>query len=92
MRLIIGIPLLVLLVLFALSNTQPVRVGLWPTDWQVELPLAVAILAGMGIAFLAGGLIVWFGAHDQRRRLREAERTIRLLEARLPQSRGATER
>ncbi len=88
MRLIISLPLLLLLVLFALSNTQPARLGLWPTDFQLEVPLSLAMLVAMAGAFLAGALIVWLGGLGQRRRAREAEHNIRLLEAQLAR-RGA---
>ena len=54
LRLVIIIPLLVVLVLFALSNTAPLRLGLWPTDYAVELPTSVVVLGAMGLAFLAG--------------------------------------
>jgi uncharacterized integral membrane protein len=80
MRLLIILPLLLLLVLFALSNTAPVRLGLWPTDYSLQLPLSLAILGGMAIAFLAGGLIVWLSELAQRRRARHAEQAVRLLE------------
>lgn len=93
MRLLIALPLLLLLVLFALSNTAPVRLLLWPTDYALELPLAFAVLGAMAIAFLAGGAIVWLTELAQRRRARHAEHMVRLLEAqvqelkaRLPQS------
>jgi lipopolysaccharide assembly protein A len=93
MRLLIALPLLLLLVLFARSNTGPVRLGIWPTDYAVQLPLSLAVLGGMAIAFLAGGLLVWFSALAQRRRARHAEQAVRLLEAqvqelktRLPQA------
>jgi lipopolysaccharide assembly protein A len=81
MRLLIGIPLLLVMVLFALSNRAPVRLVLWPTDFSLELPLSLAILAAMAIAFLVGGLLVWFSALAQRRRARRAEFEVRLLEA-----------
>jgi lipopolysaccharide assembly protein A len=80
-RLLIIAPLLLVLVLFALSNTVPVRLGLWPTGFSLEAPLSLAILGGMAIAFLAGGLLVWVSELAQRRRARRAEHTIRLLEA-----------
>jgi lipopolysaccharide assembly protein A len=93
MRLVIAIPFLLLLVLFALSNTVPVRLGLWPTDFAVELPLSLAVLGGTGIAFLSGGAVVWLAELGQRRRARQAEQAVRLLEAqvqelkvRLPQA------
>lgn len=91
-RLLVAAPPLILIVLFALSNTQPVRLGLWPFDFQLELPLSLAVLAGMAIAFLAGGLIVWIGAFSQRQRAREAEHKVRLLEAQLAQARGGMPR
>ncbi len=94
MRLLIAFPLLALLVLFALSNQQPVRLGLWPSDYTVQLPLSLAILGGMALAFIAGGTIVWLSELGRRRRARRAEQTVRLLEtqvqelkARLPQAR-----
>lgn len=81
MRLLIAIPLLLLLILFALSNRAAVHLGLWPTDYGVELPLSLAILAAMAIAFFAGGTVVWFSALAHRRRARHAEQAARLLEA-----------
>jgi lipopolysaccharide assembly protein A len=81
MRLLIALPLLLLLVLFALSNQQPVSLRVWPTDYAATLPLSLAILAAMAVAFLAGGLLVWVSELVQRRRARRAEQTVRLLEA-----------
>jgi lipopolysaccharide assembly protein A len=81
MRLLIALPLLLLLVLFALSNRQPVSLRVWPTDYAATLPLSLAVLASMAIAFLAGGLLVWVSELVQRRRARRAEHTVRLLEA-----------
>ena len=48
MRLLIALPLLLIMVLFALSNTAPVRLHLWPTDYALELPLSLAVLGGHG--------------------------------------------
>jgi putative membrane protein len=81
LRLLITAPILLLLVLFALSNTAPVRLGLWPTGLSLEAPLSLVILAGMALAFLVGGLLVWISELAQRRRARRAEHAIRLLEA-----------
>lgn len=89
MRLMIWGVLLLLLVLFALSNRQPVQLGLWPVDVWVELPLSVAMLTGMAIAFFLGGVTVWLGTLSQRRRAREAEHVVRLLQAQLAESRGS---
>jgi uncharacterized integral membrane protein len=81
MRLLIALPFLIVLVLFALSNTQAVRLTFWPTDFSAVAPLSVAVLGGMAIAFLLGGVFVWFSALAQRRRARRAEELVRRLEA-----------
>jgi uncharacterized integral membrane protein len=80
LRLVIIIPLLVLLVLFALSNTQALQLGLWPTDYKIELPASIVILGAMALAFLVGAFLVWVSELGQRRRARQAEHTVRLLE------------
>ena len=70
------------MVLFALSNSEPVALRLFPLGaLPFELPLSVAILAAMGIGFFLGGLRVWFISLMHRRAARRAEATVRLLEA-----------
>jgi uncharacterized integral membrane protein len=72
---------LLILVLFALSNTAPVRLTLWPTDYSLQSPLSLTILAAMALAFVVGGLLAWLSAVGQRMRARRAEHMVRLLEA-----------
>jgi uncharacterized integral membrane protein len=88
MRLLIALPLLLLLVSFALSNTAPVRLGLWPTDFALELPLSLTVIGGMAVAFLAGALLVWISDLALRRRARHAEETVRLLETQVQELRA----
>jgi len=88
LRLIIGLPLVLLLVLFALSNAEPVRIGIWPTDYSLETPLSIAVLTGAAIAFLLGGLLVWINELGQRRRARRAEDMVRMLEERVEELRA----
>jgi uncharacterized integral membrane protein len=80
MRALIAAPFLLLLVLFALSNPQPVRLGLWPTDFSISPPLSIAMLVAMGGAFLLGAMMLWIDALAARRRARRAEYAQRLLE------------
>jgi uncharacterized integral membrane protein len=73
-RIVIALPFLLLLVLFALSNPEPVRLVLWPTDLMLQAPLSLAVLVAMAASFVAGGLFVWFGLLGQARRARRAEK------------------
>jgi putative membrane protein len=79
-RLVISALLLLLLVLFVLSNTAALRLGLWPTDYSLTLPASIVILGAMAVAFLAGALLVWLGELGRRQRARQAEQTVKLLE------------
>jgi putative membrane protein len=78
------------LVLFALSNTQVVRLGIWPTDYSIDVRLSLAILIAMAVAFLIGALVVWMSELAQRSRARRAERTVRLLEAQVAELKART--
>ncbi|HEY2132451.1 MAG TPA: lipopolysaccharide assembly protein LapA domain-containing protein [Acetobacteraceae bacterium] len=92
MRVLIALPFLLLLVLFALSNTQSVHLGLWPTDLVLDAPLSIVVLSGMAIAFALGALELWFSAMAARRKARRAEYRVRLLEAQVQElkARNAT--
>ena len=80
MRTIIAIPILLVFALFALSNPQTVRLGLWPTDFALQAPLSLVVLLAMAVAFFLGALMVWVTSIAARHRARRAEYTVRLLE------------
>ncbi len=81
MRILLAAPVLIVLVVFALSNRQVVRLGLWPTDILVDAPLSVTVLVAAGLFFIAGALMTWGTGVAMRSRARRAERTVRQLEA-----------
>ncbi len=83
MRILLAIPLLLILVVFALSNKQVVRLGLWPTDILVDVPVSLAVLGVALLFFLAGAAMTWGGALSLRARARRAEAAVRQLEAQL---------
>jgi uncharacterized integral membrane protein len=92
LRFLFLLPFLVLLVAFALSNPQPVPLGLWPTDYSVEAPVSIAILIASGIFFFLGALFTWFGTLAARGRHRRAERRAAALEAELKARAAEAER
>ncbi|MFC0409987.1 LapA family protein [Roseomonas elaeocarpi] len=81
-------PLLLVLVLFALSNTAPVPVGFWPFDFVWQTPLSVAVLSVSAFAFLLGAVIAWAASLGPRRRARQLAGTTRRLEAEVAQLRA----
>ncbi len=81
LRILVAAPFLFLMVLFALSNPQPTEFKLWATDYAVTLPLSLAVLGAMGVAFFLGALLLWMSAVGARHRARRAEHKVRMLEA-----------
>ena len=83
MRYLLALPVLVILVAFALSNQQVVQLGLWPTDILVDLPLSVTVLVAAGLFFIAGAAMTWGSRLALGNRARRAERAIRQLESQI---------
>ncbi len=88
MRWMLLLPLLLLLVLFGLSNRQEVALGLWPFDLAWAVPLSVAVLLVAGLAFLLGALVAWAAGLPQRRQAHRMQAAAGLLEAELAELRG----
>lgn len=86
LRLVLALPLLVVLVIFAVSNREPVLVSF--LGYAANVALSAAVLAASAIFFLLGALLVWFSELRQRRRARRAELRVRELETALAASRA----
>jgi lipopolysaccharide assembly protein A len=72
-----------LLVLFAVSNREPVSVGLWPLPDTVGLPLYLVVLATLLVGFAVGELVAWVGSWHWRREARRSREKIATLERQL---------
>ncbi|MBW6400525.1 DUF1049 domain-containing protein [Roseomonas sp. HJA6] len=80
MRWILFVPFAGLVVLFALSNRQPVELRLWPFDLVWQTPLSVAVLIAAAVSFLIGAGIVWVSGIPARSRARSAVRRADVLQ------------
>ncbi|GAB0112590.1 lipopolysaccharide assembly protein LapA domain-containing protein [Acidisoma sp. C75] len=83
LRLIPAFILVLILIVFGLSNREIVTLGFWPTGYSLALPLSLAILIGMAIAFFLGGAVVTLDHWGLRRRARRAEAQVARLQAEL---------
>ncbi|MDB5373631.1 MAG: conjugal transfer protein [Belnapia sp.] len=92
LRWILLLPLLVLLILFGLSNRQEVYLYLWPFDLAWAAPLSIAILLIGALCFLFGAIVAWVSGLTHRGRARRAEEAARLLEAEVAEYRAAAAR
>lgn len=86
--LILALPLLLVLVLFAVSNADPVSLHLWPFDLVWVVPLAGAVLGAALLAFLLGAVLAWGAGLRFRAQARQLRRANERLEAELTELRA----
>ena len=69
-KLIIGLPLFVLLLLFAIVNNDFVTLKLWPTDIEIITSLSVVVFVLFILGYLVGRLFSWLSYAKVRSSLR----------------------
>jgi uncharacterized integral membrane protein len=84
----IVIPLVVVIVGFAVANRQIVTISFDPFDatqpaLALTAPLFILIFVLVGLGVLIGGIAAWFRQHKWRARARRAEAEAQELRARL---------
>lgn len=69
-------PLLLLIILFAVTNRQDITLGLWPLPVEATLPLYTLILGLLFGSLLLGLFLGWLSQHGIRREARQHRREI----------------
>jgi putative membrane protein len=80
---LVGLPLTIAVVLFAVSNRQSITIGFWPFADGIEAPAYLIGLVPMALGLLIGAGLAGIGTVHARFRHRSATRTIRAMEKRL---------
>ena len=83
LRLALLVPLLAVLVVFALTNQQSVALSFWPGPWRLDAPLSLALLATLAGGMLLGAAMLWGTTLRLRWRASRAEQARAMLEAEL---------
>jgi|SRR5215475_6756218 len=78
----------ILLIPFAVSNREPVSLGLWPLPFLVGLPLYLLVLLLLLIGFIIGAATGWLAGRHARRELRRRRRRVEVLERQLVAARS----
>jgi len=68
---IVGLPLAVVVIAFAVANRGPVVVSLDPLPFVVEAPLFAVVFAGLVAGMVIGALLAWLGGFKKGRRARD---------------------
>lgn len=82
-----------IVVVFCVSNIDPVTVSLYPLPWTfTEVPLFVWMFGILMVGILIGMLLGWFLGHDGRQLSAERRRHIKELEKLLAEAETQAER
>lgn len=71
---IIGLPVLIVLMIFAFVNNDLANFSLWPFDLEITVSLSVAIIFFVLLGFLFGGLFSWLSYAPLRKDLRKQKK------------------
>ncbi|GEO81081.1 LapA family protein [Pararhodospirillum oryzae] len=83
---LVGLPLAVVIAVFAVNNRIEAEVSLWPTPFSVDLPVYLLVLGGVALGLVAGALMMWLSAVSLRVRLHNRDLEIRSLKRNLERS------
>ncbi len=78
-----GVPLAVVLAVFAVANRQEMRIDLWPLPWAVDVAVYLAVLLPLVAGAVIGGLAVWAAGHGARRAARTERKRAQSLDRQL---------
>lgn len=75
-RWILGLPVLVLAVLFAIENRGTLVLSLWPAPITPPVPIYAALYGALLLGVILGGVAAWLAAGRRRSAHRQAVRDL----------------
>lgn len=71
---VIGLPIIVIAVFFAIANQDPVTLSLWPTQYTLDMPLFWAVEGALLAGFIIGVFLTWLAGGRVRGQVRQYRR------------------
>ncbi len=76
-KILLGLPLIVVLLVFAFVNNDMTVFSLWPTNIEITVSQSVMIIALYSLGYIAGWFFTWLSYSPIRRALRSQKRQNR---------------
>ncbi len=78
-KMLIGLPLLVVILVFAFVNNELATFNLWPFYIEITVSLSVAIVFLLALGFILGSFFSWLSYAPVRKALRQQKKQCRKL-------------
>jgi uncharacterized integral membrane protein len=88
---IVAAPIVILVVLFAVSNREPTTLRLRPFPFDLTIPIWLLTLIELFVGFLLGAIVTWIGDRRRRRETRLLVRRVSELEQSLAAAQSQAE-
>lgn len=79
-RMVLALLGVILIVMLAVDNREPVQLVFWPLPFSYQVPLYWVFLLGLFAGALLGGVAVWLSSRADRREARAMRRRVRAIE------------
>lgn len=86
---LLALPVIVLAMVFAVTNRHDVRLELWPLPWVLDLPVYLAVLGALVLGLIVGAVVTWLSGHRARAHARQQRRRTESLERQLTAAQNA---
>ena len=80
---LVGAPLALVVVIFAVTNRDGVTLSFWPLPIKLQAPVYLIVLLTLLAGFLVGEFVAWINGRRWRREARHNARRIEALEREL---------
>ncbi len=80
LRLLLALVGLIVIVMLAVDNREPVQVIFWPLPFSMQVPLYWVLLFGLALGAVLGGAAVWLSNLSNRREARALRRKVKAVE------------
>ncbi len=80
LKMLIGLPVLMVVLVFAFVNNDLVVFSLWPFAFEITVSLSVAIVFLFTFGFIFGNIFSWLSHSPLRRSLRQHKRQYKKLD------------
>jgi putative membrane protein len=86
---IVAVPIVIIVVAFAIANRHLIEVSLDPLPFTVGLPLYLVVIGALALGFATGAGAAWLSGYGARRQARGTKVRIVALEAEVARLREA---